>query len=44
MPQKEIQPPPEIEISSEMTPAELAKVGNKIVDDKGICLTCHTIG
>ena len=44
VPQKEIQPPPVIEISSEMTPAELAKIGDKLAHDKGMCLTCHTIG
>ena len=44
VPQKEIQPPPVIEITSEMTPVELAKIGNKLAHDKGMCLTCHTIG
>lgn len=44
VPQKEIQPPPVIEISSEMTSAELAKIGDKLARDKGMCLTCHTIG
>ncbi len=44
VPQKQIMPPPVIEISSEMTPAELAKIGDKIAHDKGMCLTCHTIG
>jgi mono/diheme cytochrome c family protein len=44
VPQKQLQPPPVIEISSEMTPAELAKIGDRIARDKGMCLTCHTIG
>lgn len=44
VPQKQLQPPPKIEISSEMTPAELAKIGDKIARDQGLCLTCHTVG
>jgi hypothetical protein len=44
VPQKELQPPPKVEITSEMTPAQLAKIGDSIAHDKGLCLTCHTIG
>jgi mono/diheme cytochrome c family protein len=44
VPQKQIMPPPVIEISSEMTAVELAKIGDKLAHDKGMCLTCHTIG
>lgn len=44
VPQKELQPPPKIEISAEMTPAQLAKIGEKLAHDKALCLTCHTIG
>jgi len=44
VPQKEQRPPPVIEISAEMTPAQLAAIGAKIANDKGMCLTCHTIG
>jgi mono/diheme cytochrome c family protein len=44
VPQKQIQPPPVIEISGELTPAELAKIGERLARDKGMCLTCHTIG
>ena len=44
VPQKELQPPPKVEITAEMTPAQLAKIGDSIAHDKGLCLTCHTVG
>jgi mono/diheme cytochrome c family protein len=44
VPQKELLPPPKIEITQDMTPAQLAKIGDAIAHDKGLCLTCHTIG
>jgi mono/diheme cytochrome c family protein len=44
VPQKELLPPPKIEISQEMTPVQLAKIGDEIAHGKGMCLTCHTIG
>ncbi len=44
VPQKEIQPPAVIAIDADMTPAQLAAIGAKIANDKGMCLTCHTIG
>jgi mono/diheme cytochrome c family protein len=44
VPQKVLQPPPKVEISQEMTPQQLAKVGDSIAHDKGLCLTCHTVG
>jgi len=44
VPQKEVQPPEETVLSSDMTTADMAKVGRRIMDGKGICLTCHTIG
>jgi mono/diheme cytochrome c family protein len=44
VPQKELQPPPKVEITAEMTSAQLAKIGDSIAHDKGLCLTCHTIG
>src|SRR5262249_23908552 len=28
----------------DLTPAEMAKIGRKIMEGKGMCLTCHTIG
>jgi mono/diheme cytochrome c family protein len=44
VPQKELLPPPKIEITQDMTPAQLAKIGDEIAHGKGLCLTCHTIG
>jgi hypothetical protein len=44
VPQKEVQPPEETALGSEMTTAEMVKVGRGIMEGKGICLTCHTIG
>lgn len=44
VPQKQLKPPPKVAISQEMTPIELVKVGDTVAKDKGLCLTCHTIG
>jgi hypothetical protein len=44
VPQKEVQPPQETALGSDMTTAEMVKVGQEIMAGKGICLTCHTIG
>jgi mono/diheme cytochrome c family protein len=44
VPQKELKPPPKIDITGEMTPQQLAKIGESIAHDKGLCLTCHTVG
>jgi len=44
VPQKEVLPPQETVMSTEMTTEELVEVGHKIAETKGICLTCHTIG
>ena len=44
VPQKEVQPPQETVLRTDMTSAEMAKVGREIMDGKGLCLTCHTIG
>jgi hypothetical protein len=44
VPQKEVQPPQETKLGSEMTTADMVKVGREIMEGKGICLTCHTIG
>jgi cytochrome c1 len=44
VPQKELLPPPKVEITQDMTPQQLAKIGDSIAHDKGLCLTCHTIG
>jgi mono/diheme cytochrome c family protein len=44
VPQKEVQPPQETVLSTDMTTAEMAKVGREIMEGKGLCITCHTIG
>lgn len=44
VPQKEVHPPVEVAISKDMKPEEMAKVGREIMDGKGLCFTCHTMG
>jgi mono/diheme cytochrome c family protein len=44
VPQKEVQPPKETALKKEMTQDELLKAGREIMDGKGLCFTCHTIG
>jgi mono/diheme cytochrome c family protein len=44
VPQKEVHPPKETALGSEMTTADMVKVGQEIMAGKGICLTCHTVG
>jgi mono/diheme cytochrome c family protein len=44
VPQKELLPPAKIEITQDMTPPQLAKIGDEIAHGKGLCTTCHTIG
>jgi cytochrome c5 len=44
VPQKEVQPPQETALGGDLTSAQMAKVGRQIMESKGFCLTCHTIG
>ena len=44
VPQKEVFPPQETVIPTNLSQADMAKVGREIMDGKGLCLTCHTIG
>ncbi|MDX1632540.1 MAG: cytochrome c [Thermoanaerobaculia bacterium] len=44
VPQKEVHPPEVTELSEEMTTADLVEIGEEIVNGKGLCTTCHTIG
>jgi hypothetical protein len=44
VPQKEVQPPQETALTGDIPTAEMAKVGRQIMEGKGFCLTCHTIG
>jgi cytochrome c5 len=44
VPQKEVQAPKETALGADMSTADMAKIGREIMDGKGLCLTCHTIG
>jgi mono/diheme cytochrome c family protein len=44
VPQKEVQPPAEIVLKTDLTTADMAKVGREVMEGKGLCLTCHTVG
>jgi hypothetical protein len=44
VPQKEVQPPQVTEITSDMTTDDMVRIGRTIMEGKGLCLTCHTIG
>jgi hypothetical protein len=44
VPQKEVQPPQEVVIKTDLTTADMVKVGREIMEGKGLCFTCHTIG
>ena len=44
VPQKEVHPPVEVVMSKDMTPEQLAKTGRELMDGKGLCFTCHTVG
>jgi hypothetical protein len=44
VPQKEVQPPQEIVIRTDLTTADMVKVGRELMEGKGLCITCHTFG
>jgi mono/diheme cytochrome c family protein len=44
VPQKEVQPPTETTLGPNTTTADMVKIGRGIMEGKGICVTCHTIG
>ena len=44
VPQKQLLPPAEVEIAADLTTDQMIKVGFEVVQQKGLCLTCHTIG
>src|SRR5262245_55274241 len=44
VPQKEVYPPVEVVLKADMSPAEMAKTGREIMEGKGLCFTCHTVG
>jgi hypothetical protein len=44
VPQKEVQPPQDAKISAGMSTSDMEQIGRQIMESKGLCLTCHTIG
>ena len=44
VPQKEVLPPQETVIRADLTTADMVTVGRQVMEGKGLCLTCHTIG
>jgi mono/diheme cytochrome c family protein len=44
VPQREVHPPKETDLSGNLSTADMVKVGREIMEGKGMCLTCHTIG
>jgi len=44
VPQKEVQPPEEVAISADLTTAQMVTVGRSVMEGKGLCFTCHTVG
>ena len=44
VPQKEVQAPQEVALKGDLTTDDMVKVGREIMEGKGLCLTCHTIG
>jgi mono/diheme cytochrome c family protein len=44
VPQKEVHPPKEVALKKDMSQADMMKTGREIMEGKGLCLTCHTIG
>jgi hypothetical protein len=44
VPQKEVAAPKETALGAGMSTADMVKIGREIMEGKGICLTCHTIG
>jgi mono/diheme cytochrome c family protein len=44
VPQNEVHPPAETVIRADLTTAEMVPLGREIMDGKGLCFTCHTVG
>jgi hypothetical protein len=45
VPQSEVQPPPtEIVIPADLSADQMVPVGRQIMETKGLCFTCHTVG
>jgi hypothetical protein len=44
VPQKEVLPPQETVIRADLTTDDMVKVGQEVMNGKGLCFTCHTLG
>ncbi len=44
VPQKEVLPPQETVIAANLTTDDMVKVGQEVMNGKGLCFTCHTLG
>jgi hypothetical protein len=44
VPQTEVMPPQEMKLEADLSTADMVRVGREIMEGKGLCLTCHTIG
>ena len=44
VPQKEVLPPQETVIRTDLTTDDMVKVGQEVMNGKGLCFTCHTLG
>jgi hypothetical protein len=44
VPQKEVLPPLETVLRTDLTTADMVTVGREIAEGKGLCSTCHTVG
>ena len=44
VPQKEVLPPEETVIRADLSTTEMVTVGRQIMEGKGLCFTCHTMG
>jgi mono/diheme cytochrome c family protein len=44
VPQKEVLPPTETVLRADLTTADMVTVGRQLMEGKGLCMTCHTIG
>jgi mono/diheme cytochrome c family protein len=44
VPQKEVLPPQETVLAADLPTADMVTVGRQIMEGKGLCVTCHTIG
>ena len=44
VPQKEVLPPQETVLAADLSTTDMVKIGREIMEGKGLCMTCHTMG